>query len=455
LKTSLEHPLQVRHIQTGGPRARRVLLAFDDTDGPAGGCTTHLAFRVLLALPKLALAGLPRLVRLNPNVPWKTRGNGAVVLPLGLPEGPSVRVGELRGREILAFPEGRRAEPTQEILDLAWSILQDEAQDEAEPGAALFREPPPEAAYWQAVRTRVHAGDAKSALVALGAPHAAADSQRALAGCLGAAAWPGPPTSFEFIAYREPQRWGTERQVHEEPLRSLDPTGATFHTFDTENDRLACVPHTPDPVLLGLRGRDPEALVQAATRTLPFAVQEPIDGWLLWATNHASGDHVSPVERLADAPEWGTVQVAAEVAGLPESKRGGHVFVPLRDSAGQELRAAAFEPTHAFRDTARALRPGDRVEAVGAWQDGVVNLEKLRVVGLAAYGQRQNPKCPACGRSMPSLGKGAGHRCRHCGTKAAEGAAGIALEPREVALGWHEVPVMARRHLHRPLAWEP
>ncbi|MFO1535851.1 MAG: hypothetical protein ABR586_09320, partial [Thermoplasmatota archaeon] len=109
-----------------------MLLAFDDTDGPEGGCTTHLAFRVLLELPRLALAGLPRLVRLNPNVPWKTRGNGAVVLPLGLPEGPSVRVGELRGREILAFPEGRRAEPSQEALGRVWSVLHEEAQDEAE-----------------------------------------------------------------------------------------------------------------------------------------------------------------------------------------------------------------------------------------------------------------------------------------------------------------------------------
>lgn len=430
-----------------------MLLAFDDTDGPGGGCTTHLAFRVLLALPELALAGLPRLVRLNPNVPWKTRGNGAVVLPLGLPEGPSVRVGELRGREVLVFPEGPPAVPTDDLLARVWTVLEEKAQPKAEPGAALFAEPPPAAVYWQAVRTRVHATDARAALDALGAPHRAAGSGRALAGCLGAAAWPGPPSSFEFIAYREPQRWGTPRAVHEEPLRSLDATGATFHTFDAQSGRLACVPHTPDPVLLGLRGRDPEALAAAATRTLPFAAAEPIDGWLLWATNHASGDHVSPVATLAEAPEWGTVQVPAEVAGLPESKQGGHVFVPLRDAAGQEVHAAAFEPTHAFRHTVRALRPGDQVEVVGASRDGAVNLEKLRVVSLASYGPRQNPACPTCGRSMPSLGKGAGYRCKTCGAKAPADAAAVVPEPRTVALGWHEVPVMARRHLHRPIAW--
>jgi tRNA(Ile2)-agmatinylcytidine synthase len=432
-----------------------MLLAFDDTDGPAGGCTTHLAFRVLLALPELALSGPSRLVRLNPNVPWKTRGNGAVVLPLCVPQGPSVRVGELRGNEILAFPEGPRpkADAAHGILERVWPILEETAEDDAEPGAALFVDAPPAAADWQAVRTRVHAEEARKALQALGAPHRAAASMRALAVCLGAAAWPGPPASFEVIAYRHPARWGTERAMHEEPLRSLDATGATFHTYDEANERVACVPHTPDPVLIGLRGRDPEALVQAATRTLPFAVQEPVDGWLLWATNHGSGDHVTPVDSVAHCPEWGTLQAAARVTGMPESRRGGHVFVPLRDVVGTTFEAAAFEPTHAFRDVARALRPGDAVEVVGPLKDGVVNLEKLRVVTLAASGKRENPSCPACGLRMPSLGKDAGHRCRKCGAKLPAGAGGIVPEVRGLALGWHEVPVMARRHLHRPVAW--
>jgi tRNA(Ile2)-agmatinylcytidine synthase len=339
-------------------------------------------------------------------------------------------------------------------LDRVWQVLQAEAQEDAEPGAALFAQPPPVAAYWQAVRTRVDAAEACAALDALGAHHREAFSRRAAAGCLGAAAWPGPPSSFEFIAYRHPSRWATERAVHEEPLRSLDPTGATFHTYDEENGRLACVPHTPDPVLLGLRGRDPEALVQAATRTLPFAVQEDVDGWLLWATNHGSGDHVSPVGDLAEAPEWGSVRLTAKVTHVPDSRRGGHVFVPMVDAAGATFEAAAFEPTHGFRDALRALRPGDEVEVVGSLREGVVNLEKLGVVSLASWGARQNPKCPRCGRSMPSLGKDAGNRCRACGTKAPAGAAGMVAEERKVALGWHEVPVMARRHLHRPLAWD-
>src|SRR2546426_8541114 len=57
-------------------------VAFDDTDSRAGRCTTHLAFKVADQLKKAGekLVDYPLLIRLNPNIPWKTRGNGAICL---------------------------------------------------------------------------------------------------------------------------------------------------------------------------------------------------------------------------------------------------------------------------------------------------------------------------------------------------------------------------------------
>src|SRR6185295_4144709 len=59
-------------------------VAFDDTDSRAGRCTTHLAFKVTEHLKRAGekLVDYPLLIRLNPNIPWKTRGNGAVCLRL-------------------------------------------------------------------------------------------------------------------------------------------------------------------------------------------------------------------------------------------------------------------------------------------------------------------------------------------------------------------------------------
>ncbi|HYZ51021.1 MAG TPA: hypothetical protein VE593_09045, partial [Nitrososphaeraceae archaeon] len=57
-------------------------IGFDDTDSVTSGCTTHLAFKIVRFLLNIQTRFIdyPLLIRLNPNVPWKTRGNGAVCL---------------------------------------------------------------------------------------------------------------------------------------------------------------------------------------------------------------------------------------------------------------------------------------------------------------------------------------------------------------------------------------
>ena len=57
-------------------------IGFDDTDSPRGGCTTYIAALLVERLHELGASFLdyPELIRLNPNVPWKTRGNGALCL---------------------------------------------------------------------------------------------------------------------------------------------------------------------------------------------------------------------------------------------------------------------------------------------------------------------------------------------------------------------------------------
>jgi tRNA(Ile2)-agmatinylcytidine synthase len=230
--------------------------------------------------------------------------------------------------------------------------------------------------------------------------------------------------------------------------------GATFHTFDPEEGRLTCVPHTPCPVLAGLRGRDPAVLVERGLPALRSAC-EPFTSWLLWATNQGSGDHVTPVPSLAAARPSTTAQLRATVVGQPGRRAGGHLFVACADADGTRFEAAAFEPTKQFRDVVGRLRPGDEAELVGPVEGGVLRLEKLRVVSLAATRTKvANPACPSCGKAMKSAGAGAGYRCRGCGTSAGDEAATWLAEARTLSLGWHEVPVAARRHLHRPLAWE-
>src|SRR6266498_4377019 len=58
-------------------------IGFDNTDSIVGKCTTHLAFKIinyLLQRTDAKFIDYPLLIRLNPNIPWKTRGNGAICL---------------------------------------------------------------------------------------------------------------------------------------------------------------------------------------------------------------------------------------------------------------------------------------------------------------------------------------------------------------------------------------
>src|SRR5271169_4619600 len=60
-----------------------MIIGIDDTDSNEGMCTTYLG---AILLEELQMYGtietLPFLVRLNPSIPYKTRGNAAIALKL-------------------------------------------------------------------------------------------------------------------------------------------------------------------------------------------------------------------------------------------------------------------------------------------------------------------------------------------------------------------------------------
>ena len=59
-------------------------VGIDDTDSPKGMCTTFLSYKIVKFLEdqNIEFIDYPSLIRFNPNIPWKTRGNGAVHLTI-------------------------------------------------------------------------------------------------------------------------------------------------------------------------------------------------------------------------------------------------------------------------------------------------------------------------------------------------------------------------------------
>jgi tRNA(Ile2)-agmatinylcytidine synthase len=126
----------------------------------------------------------------------------------------------------------------------------------------------------------------------------------------------------------------------------------------------------------------------------------------------------------------------------------------LPDRSKQELDLAAYEPSKSFREIVRGLRPGDVVKVVGELRavPRTLNLEKIEVLELASRTiKTANPICPDCNKSMQSMGRSGGYRCKVCGSKQPGSAAKTVQEPRSLVQGWYEPPVSARRHLAKPL----
>lgn len=395
-----------------------LLVGVDDTDSRSGGCTTTFVHHLRAELGPLAAP--PRLVRLNPNVPWKTRGNGALALAfsttLELPEALA------RARRVVES-RAERAEGTS-------------------PGVVVSGMPLDPALYEAAVSRIVERKEADAALHEAGA---LAWGGRGVIGGSAALAWPARAATWERIAHREPGRIGARRDIEPALVRAVEETfPSLFDTYDLVEDDVVCVPSSPCPVLWGLRGDAPDDLAEAARMMGP----EPAASETLFLTNQGTDDHLRE-GALGDARPFGSLRARARVAARPV-ERNGHVWVELEDATGR-LRAAAYAPTRSFRALALRLAPGDDLTVCGGIHEGpdgrlTLGLEKLH---LHATEPRKagNPRCDACGRAMRSAGRDAGYRCRACGTRAASPRTAEAGIP----LGWHEVPASARRHLAMPL----
>jgi tRNA(Ile2)-agmatinylcytidine synthase len=430
-----------------------VYVGLDDTDSPRGGCTTWVLSELLREPGPLDLIGFPRLVRLNPNVPFKTRGNAALAARLGHGTGTPRLVGRFRGAGLRAFPRGRPPTPreVQELSTRVRELLMRTARWEdpqVDPAFVLSPRPLPEALYWSAVRETVPVPQVERLLRDIpGACWEARGSGQGLVGAAASLAWPHRRATYELLAYRDPLRWGEARTGDpREGERISLRYPSTFHNYDPRTRRLMLFPHTPCPILYGIRGRDPRDLPRAS-RLVGGEVPER---WVIFRTNQASGDHLK-ARTLSSWPPGTSGVVEASVVSEPERLPGGHVRLRVRerDAAAD---AYAFEPTKTLPRVARELLPGDRVRIWGSrpWGEGdlSLNLEGLRVLAARPVFLRTGrPRCPRCGGRSERMGRHSGFRCRPCGVRLPPEAAPGRWVSRSRLLGAVHPTPSARRHL--------
>jgi tRNA(Ile2)-agmatinylcytidine synthase len=425
-------------------------LGVDDTDSSAGMCTTHLAGDLIVAVNDLGLdvIGLPRLVRLNPNVPWKTRGNGAIAIHVGHGRGDSLQIGEVDG-ERHGYPDCRDdAVDMDRVLDAADAVLRRRAMFDDEttnPGLVVVPEQLPAELYERAVHGIVEQAMVHEFIDMADGRYIGYKNGRGVIGAAASIAWHPGDVTYEVITYRN----GGERWVDGASVREMDRCfPSTFDSIDHANGHMAITPHSPCPVLYGIRGDEPAVLPMA----MESVASSEVARWLLFETNQATDDHLRQ-RAIRDIKPYESVVVRGTVADVPHTIEGGHVLFSLSDDDGS-IACAAYEPTKQFRDVVRRLRPGDVVTACGGVRPSplTVNLEKIHVRRLVPCHRKvENPVCPDCGKHMKSHGRNQGYRCAVCGQRAAESEALFERVERGLQPGWYEAPVVARRHLAKPL----
>ncbi|MFH1774755.1 MAG: tRNA(Ile)(2)-agmatinylcytidine synthase [Methanobacteriota archaeon] len=444
-------------------------IGIDDTDSINSMCTTYIAAVLVEELSKFSIVSA-RLIRLNPNIEWKTRGNASICLSVAGRHAIAPANARVKTRREANATEGRRnsiavllsqmsfeewIENEEKIKKIIlekvkeFSVLEDENTN---PGVVFYRGEIPRDFndfYCRCLHEVVTMGEAEELAKKYSAEIHKFKSGRGIIGALAAIGSDLEDRTYEIIAYRKKENWGKERNVDRASVYQMDAKTfpLTFNNVDYAEDRILITPHSPCPVFFGIRGENPEILKQAYEMVKS---EEKADVVAMYETNQGTDAHLEHVRKISDIKPYSSVILEGTVARKPEIITGGHVIFSVSNSEGS-IDCAAYEPTRDFRWIVNKLRIGDAVRVYGGVRADrlTVNLEKIEILKLAKFCEEKNPLCKKCGRRMESAGKSQGFRCRKCKTRGKEK---VEEEiKRELEEKIYQVPPGAMRHLSKPL----
>ena len=377
-----------------------------------GGCTTEVLFHLIQALPEHVIVGQTRLVRLWPFAQQRTRGNAAVAVELNTEDEQGLLV-------FLEHYWRNSILPLKGIVQT--SQHNDREQYPTDPGMVWFTESVDDyAIYRDGLRREVSLENLPTPTKSWGG--------HGRIGATLAILWPAKESTFEAIAWRKPTANGL-RQLDEGAIQRIDQMVGTFLCRDARFGNSLLAPRGVSPVLFGIRAWTKDVAEQALEILLDAPNTEPVIGSLVFETNQATNDHL-------DHSIGGRVERV-------EVLRGGHTVIHT-----SKRRFLAFKESGQIAAISQQLREGDIVECMGLMaQDQSIHVEFMRIQQLVP--NRDRPACPTCDKSMSSMGKGQGLRCKKCGLRMDD----CWVEtPRLLPLDqWIQPPASSRRHLAKPL----
>jgi len=406
-------------------------LGIDDTDSRGGQCTTYIASKIISNLINNEFIDYPNLVRLNPNVPWKTKGNAAVCFRF-------------------------QANNPKEIFNKVSKIVKQQAPKESHSGIVLYEGEKVN------VKLKNLYKDSLKGIININRVKRIIKENEILSdgglGIIGALASIGADFTrdhtFEIIAYRKKENWGVKRNVDYNSVVKMDKiTGKdTFSNIDLEKEKLLVSPNGPDPVLVGIRGENPLSLIKALNL---LELGEPIESFIIFRSNQGTGDHLEQELDVNRLKSYSSGYIDGHLSKKAWVEKGGHVYFEIMKSNNSCI-CAVYEPAGDLRKIAIQLNEGDYLKIYGGIRKPttkhqlVLNVEQIEILKINDSYKYMNNICKKCEKRMGSLGFMKGYRCEKCGKKYPY-AKKIKIQiDRDIKPGIYLPPLRSQRHLTKP-----
>ena len=409
-------------------------IGFDDTDSPKGMCTTYLAYKLVDSLKKenVKFLDYPRLIRFNPNIPWKTRGNGAVSLRIETHAPAKIK---------------------KKIIKLVTKLS--DLRNGANPGIVFFENDTvpsqfaefSKSALWKLISRK----DAKKFISENNLESFYIGNGQGLVGAIGAIGYRFDDHTFELLSYRKKSQFGKKRKIVDSSVQQMQEATypQTFNSYDTKKRRVLFAPHGPDPVFFGIRGENIDSLLHASK--LIKASERPV-GHLVFKSNQGTGDHLQNELDASSLGPYLSGTITGTVSKEPRMERGGHVNFSITKD-GIEVSCYVYRPTGMTKQAmglinGDLIRVGGGIRRFSAKHGRTLNVEFFQVLKLQKNTSLVNPLCTKCNKRMKSKGRGQGFECVRCGNKSVKK---IILEiPRQIKSQLYVPQLSAHRHLTRP-----
>ena len=410
-------------------------IGIDDTDSPKGMCTTFLAYKIINRLRKenVDFLDFPNLVRFNPNIPWKTRGNGAVGLKISTSNPNKVK--NIVKQFVKRYSDVKNgANPgivfcqDENIPDDFYKLSSD--------------------AMWKLI----HRNDAKKILSKHNLDFFYLGNGQGLVGATSIIGYNFEDQTYELLSYRKTSQFGKKRSLDKSKVKKMQEKTYpnTFNSFDSNKNKILLMPHGPDPVFYGVRGENTKTLISASKMIQP---KEKLDGYLIFKSNQGTGDHLKNEIDVNTFLPYTSGILLGTVESKPVVTKGGHVFFTIICKK-KKIHCAVYKPTK-ITNIAKELIVGDKIKVGGGIRKATkslprtLNIELIEILKLENKTKSINPFCHKCKKHMKSKGKNQVYQCIRCKNIAYE--KNIQLIPRSIKKQLYLPDISAHRHLTKPL----